>query len=497
MTAIERDRCLHCGEAIALDARVCRFCGRSALVNLAVDTPVTDVRARLRIAGELSRMGQGLPGSVLLQQALARKDGLVAVGVRRALATRVYQALLEQGVQTSLQAPAEPRGVSVPWKGVGLSALCAAMIGLGILAWGRFDVDPQKLARSAAPAPTAVPTPAQAGLSTRDISARFMASTVSIRCPDSVGSGFFVGPESVLTNAHVVCPAGGRGPEVVLSDGRKLAAVLERAERGLDLALLRVPGAAGKPLEIGDAGTLAVGDKVVVIGSPVGLEFTVHEGSVSNLGRTLFGLAYVQLQAKINSGNSGGPVLDSAGRVVGVVSLKEKEADGIGLALPVNYAWNVSPPLVPAPPTAVSPAFEAMRAKAQEQAGQEHQQLASAQSMPLLLGASVDQYRRLVIKVGRISAAPPRFEEVTLRILRGMDEVCVIKGDVSEWKLVDRKMNFEPRFQTWLEFNMLDLRLFVGESPLRWDLCPREKMTPGVVAELQGANPEVSRVTLR
>ena len=77
-----------------------------------------------------------------------------------------------------------------------------------------------------------------------------------------------------------------------------------------------VPGARAIPLPVGNVADLAVGDKVMIIGSPVGLDFTVHEGAVSSLHRSAYGVAYLQLDAKISPGNSGGPVIDGFGRVV-------------------------------------------------------------------------------------------------------------------------------------------------------------------------------------
>src|SRR6185503_6369190 len=85
-------------------------------------------------------------------------------------------------------------------------------------------------------------------------------------------------------------------------------------------------------LPLGDVEDVALGDRVMMIGSPMGLEFTVHEGLVSHLGRVAQGVAFIQLDAKVNPGNSGGPIIDEQGRVVGVVTLKQAQAEGIGLA---------------------------------------------------------------------------------------------------------------------------------------------------------------------
>ena len=109
---------------------------------------------------------------------------------------------------------------------------------------------------------------------------------------------------------------------VILPDGRELPGQSATTNERLDVALVRTTAPGVRPLPLGDAGTLKVGYRIVVIGSPVGLQFSLAEGTVSNLSRTVLGVSYIQLDAKINPGNSGGPVLDGQGRVVGIVSLK-------------------------------------------------------------------------------------------------------------------------------------------------------------------------------
>ena len=106
-----------------------------------------------------------------------------------------------------------------------------------------------------------------------------------------------------------------------------------RVSQELDLALIQAEGLQGVPLPLGDAGALQVGDPVVVVGAPKGMEFSVTQGGISNLDRVSLGVAYVQTDAAINPGNSRpGPMLDQEGRVVGVVSMKRRDAEGIALA---------------------------------------------------------------------------------------------------------------------------------------------------------------------
>jgi Do/DeqQ family serine protease len=135
------------------------------------------------------------------------------------------------------------------------------------------------------------------------------------------GSGAIINAEAglVLTNEHVV--RGAQALQVELADGRQLDAELLGADDATDIALLRIP--AGDLVEIatGDSDNLRVGDLVFAIGYPFGLEQTVTMGVVSGLGRTTDGDGiedFIQTDAPINSGNSGGPLIDSLGRLVGI-----------------------------------------------------------------------------------------------------------------------------------------------------------------------------------
>jgi S1-C subfamily serine protease len=137
--------------------------------------------------------------------------------------------------------------------------------------------------------------------------------------------------------------------EVGLEDGSQLAAQLIGRDPATDLAVVRV-GASGLPaVTLGDSAKLRVGQLVIAIGNPLGFGSTVSSGIVSALGRTLRGSEgrlienIIQTDVSLNPGNSGGPLLDSHGRVVGINTAMIQMAQGIGFAVPVNTAkWVVS-----------------------------------------------------------------------------------------------------------------------------------------------------------
>ena len=165
---------------------------------------------------------------------------------------------------------------------------------------------------------------------------------------DSAGSGFIIAPDGyVLTNAHVV----GSAPEmrVHLTDGRTLAGTTVGTDVATDLALVRL-SASGLPYaSLGDSDGLRPGQLVVAIGNPLGFQSTVSAGVVSSLGRTLRAKngrlieGIVQTDVALNPGNSGGPLVDSAGRVVGINTAIIQGAQNISFSVPANTAqWVVS-----------------------------------------------------------------------------------------------------------------------------------------------------------
>jgi putative serine protease PepD len=160
------------------------------------------------------------------------------------------------------------------------------------------------------------------------------------------GSGFVYDEDgTIVTNQHVVDGAG--SITVTFWDGSKARATLVGADASTDVAVLHVDVSAEKlhPLKLGDSGELAVGESVVAIGSPYGLEETLTTGVVSALDREItapndFSIpGAIQTDAAINHGNSGGPLLNGSGEVVGITSQIESESggnDGIGFAVPSN-----------------------------------------------------------------------------------------------------------------------------------------------------------------
>jgi S1-C subfamily serine protease len=160
----------------------------------------------------------------------------------------------------------------------------------------------------------------------------------------AAGSGvIFDSQGRVITNEHVVRAAGGPDAiSVVLTDGRRLPAVVEFAELSADVAVLRVPATTLLPVAELTTASLKPGQLVVAVGNPYGLNWTVTAGVVSAVGRSLplgRGRALegvIQTDTPINPGNSGGPLVDAHGRVVGITTAVMPYARGVGFAVPTS-----------------------------------------------------------------------------------------------------------------------------------------------------------------
>ncbi len=170
----------------------------------------------------------------------------------------------------------------------------------------------------------------------------FDSDTQRITPITATGSGFAVKPGLVVTNYHVLENA--TQVEVVLSSGRSAAAVLVGTAPGYDIALLRVPFSEDElpPAALGSSRHVRVGQKVLTVSHPLGLKHAVSVGIVSGLNRELpaleLGPELIQFDAPLNLGQSGGPLVDSSGSVIGITTAKMLNAESIGFAIPIDAA---------------------------------------------------------------------------------------------------------------------------------------------------------------
>jgi len=160
---------------------------------------------------------------------------------------------------------------------------------------------------------------------------RLRQVTVEISTAGGGGAGILWAPDLVVTNAHVT----GAGPlRIGLADGRQIEARLVRADRQVDLALLRVPRVGVAPAALADSDGVRVGDLVAALGHPLGVLRTLTAGIVHALAPSRpGGRRWIHADLRLAPGNSGGPLADTAGRVVGINTMI---AGGLALAIPIN-----------------------------------------------------------------------------------------------------------------------------------------------------------------
>jgi serine protease Do len=166
----------------------------------------------------------------------------------------------------------------------------------------------------------------------------------------SLGSGFLIRADGyIVTNNHVVADA--TDVKVKLADGREFRAKVVGRDEQTDLALVKIEATGLPGIPLGDSDKLQVGDPVMAIGNPFGLQGTVTTGIVSAIGRVIGEGPYdnfIQTDASINPGNSGGPLVNTAGEVVGIntaIFSQSGGSVGIGFAIPINEAKTILPQL--------------------------------------------------------------------------------------------------------------------------------------------------------
>jgi putative serine protease PepD len=236
--------------------------------------------------------------------------------------------------------------------------LVAAGLGAGGGAALYAGVAPERTTTVVREVPTeaASPIAARTGSSVNQVYKAARKGVVVIKVGNGQGSGFVYDTEGhIVTNDHVVDSGG--SPTVTFWNGKTYDARVVGTDPSTDLAVIKVdaPASMLSPLSLGDSGSLQVGDNVVAIGSPLGLPETVTSGIVSALHRQMTAPNNftindsIQTDAAINHGNSGGPLLDMAGKVVGVNAQIASDSggnDGIGFAIPSNTVKTIATQLI-------------------------------------------------------------------------------------------------------------------------------------------------------
>lgn len=149
---------------------------------------------------------------------------------------------------------------------------------------------------------------------------------------NSLGSGFSIGKDCIVTNAHVITNP--KNVRIKTYDGTEYIAQILGLDQEQDIAVLGVAKANFPYLTVNT--TTNIGDDIYAIGAPKSMSYTLTKGIISAKEREIGNYKYIQIDAAINDGNSGGPLLNNTGQVIGVNTLKMMDSEGIGLAIPIS-----------------------------------------------------------------------------------------------------------------------------------------------------------------
>src|ERR1035441_5224803 len=181
----------------------------------------------------------------------------------------------------------------------------------------------------------------QTALTTAQIAKKVSPSVLVIQgktdSGDVLGSGFIVSKDGkIVTNLHVITDM--KTASIHLANGKTFDSVSVLAiDERRDLAIVKIVGVDLPVLELGNSDALTIGEPLVILGSPRGLEGTVTAGILSSVRNSGEGFKVLQTDAAVNPGNSGGPLLNNKGQAIGVVSFKMRSAEGLNFAIPINY----------------------------------------------------------------------------------------------------------------------------------------------------------------
>lgn len=512
---MERQPCHCCGELVPLSGKVCSHCAQSLLVLLRVEKPIIDSRARYQAARAVGALGVPFLPFLGVVESLGTCDSVLARGLVRSHARSALQLLLPWGVKLVIEPESAPGveasasrvsplrgswGQAAPRVRLAVAVIAGCLfLGAVALLLPRF----RSARTAAAPLTTKLQKGARAGPmgpSSREIAERAIRSTATLLQGDSTGAGFFVAQDVLLTAAHVV---GERSSsvEVRLSDGSAHEGHVEQSDTWLDIALVRVPGAATQPLPLGDATAIGPGAPVIAIGTPRGLDFSVTRGILSHGGRNVLGVAHLQFDASINAGNSGGPLVDEGGRAIGIVSMKLTTASGIAMAVPVNYLYApglgwLAPPSPP--PDAAKWAL--ILERVEEEDGREAREAESLFSRPALVAAVITREGGPKAVVALRSVGEPGSQTLQFVLEKRGTVLCRPSGTTGAWRTQASpgglSLATPTRPQEWLRRHGISGDIHYSAVDLQGTQCPPVEDWLDSDLVLEGADPKVERRTV-
>lgn len=322
------DPCPHCGQPAPADSPNCPACNSSLLVDLAAAPALGDAR----VAYEIARLAKDRWDDLHLvsfKRGLEEGKEPIVSGVTRARSLEIATFLAEHGIGVSarpmgaaMPGPPPPVESARPWW-IAVTLVTLVMAGITALIVYQATQMPPPEAKAKRLSPTAT---AQLAL----------PATVILRCPEKDSLGFFAAPEIVVTNSSALC---GERIKTVLADGRELGGRVLRTDQELGLAVVHLPGTEAAPLDLGDVTALKTGDRARFLSMENGAEFRLIEGRVRAPTRERGGVLRMVLETAAGPSDDGTAVLNSAGKVVGVLLPRTNRSSRHVYALPINYFY--------------------------------------------------------------------------------------------------------------------------------------------------------------
>ena len=281
----------------------------------------------------------------------------------------------------------------------------------------------------------------QTALTTTQIAKKVSPSVVVINgktdSGDVLGSGFIVSKDGkIVTNLHVIRDMKNVSVQTATGDIFDSISVLATDERR-DLAIVRIAGFNLSVLDLGNSDALVVGEAVVIVGSPRGLEGTVTAGILSSVRSSGDGFKLLQTDAAVNPGNSGGPLVNDRGEAVGVVSLILRSSQGLNFAVPINYVRGLLNNIHE--PTTLEQTRRSLASTTL--AVKQHSGPSLKETLDWLIEKLPLAANHYIVKPGPFFADMGRTKDVTIRTIPSHFESCTVSFDLIETDVWEKYPN--------------------------------------------------------
>lgn len=496
--------CPHCGRPIALEAGSCPHCNRRALFDLLTMFETPDARVAYHAARGLLEV-HGQPHEFLvLKRRLLEAPGLLVTSVPKSIADACQEKLAAHGLATQVShqiaKPVEIEEAQQPeTKPAGRAALqfirdrpgtaAALLVGIALIV-AVFVLGPTGSRSS---------LNARVGpIGAEQFAKLVQGGVVEISCEERSGSGFFVTEGILVTAAGAVCPAV-PSVDVEFSDGSTVLGRVIRIDNWLGFAVVRTSGSGGHPLQLADSSSLLQGDSVVRADLSDGTGASLSRTKITDPNRNLLGTSVLLVDAASTRPESGEPLFDDSGRVLGVLLTRMGSTGNLWFALPSNYLVEGTDAFF----SDLEMELDRNRweARVREARDADRATVAKARTSPGqagLVAARISSPDSVAATVARWSATTPTDQQFSFTIRRGESVLCSVSGAANRWQRAAGGSLSIPtsRYVMWLERNNLLEDTYVSLVRLDTSACSDSSAIPGATVVLHNGVPYADRSTV-